>query len=153
MMSAKQLLRLFLFGALVIGGGLTIGYTFRPGAWYQGLLKPAFNPPPWVFAPVWTILYAMVAIAGWRIFEQPHAGSRAKLWAAQLVLNFLWTPIFFGAHQIGLALIVVLLLLAAILALIAASWPQDRVTAWLLMPYAAWVAFASLLNGAIWHLN
>ena len=76
-----------------------------------------------------------------------------KLWWTQLVLNFLWSPVFFGAHQIGLALVVILLLLAAILAFIATAWRQNRVAAWLFAPYAAWVAFASVLNGSIFTLN
>jgi tryptophan-rich sensory protein len=75
------------------------------------------------------------------------------LWWAQLALNFLWSPVFFAAHRIGLALVVILLLLAAILAFIALSWRRDRVSAWLFVPYAAWVAFASVLNGAILFLN
>jgi tryptophan-rich sensory protein len=76
-----------------------------------------------------------------------------KLWWAQLVLNFLWTPIFFAAHQIGLALVVILLLLATILAFIATAWRRDRVAGWLFMPYAAWAAFASVLNASIFALN
>lgn len=153
MMNWKRLLTLLFFLVLVVGGGLAIGYRFQPGGWYAGLHKPAFNPPGWVFAPVWTVLYVMIAVAGWRILEQDHSRRRPMLWWAQLALNFLWSPTFFGAHQIALAFVVILLLLATILALVVASWPRDRATAWLLMPYAAWVAFASVLNGAIWHLN
>jgi tryptophan-rich sensory protein len=76
-----------------------------------------------------------------------------RLWWAQLALNFSWSPVFFAAHRIGLALAIVLLMLATILAFIAASWRQDRMAAWLFAPYAAWVGFASVLNGAIWQLN
>jgi translocator protein len=76
-----------------------------------------------------------------------------KLWWAQLALNFLWTPVFFGAHQIGLALVVILLMLAAIFGFIATAWRLDRVAAWLFVPYAAWVAFASVLNGSLYLLN
>jgi tryptophan-rich sensory protein len=76
-----------------------------------------------------------------------------KLWWAQLVLNFLWSPVFFAAHRIGLALLVILLLLAAILTFPVMSWRQSRVAAWLFAPYAAWVAFAAVLNGSIWLLN
>ena len=79
--------------------------------------------------------------------------SCRRLWWAQLALNFLWSPVFFGAHQLGLALVVILLMLTAILAFIAAAWRLDRGAAWLFVPYAAWVAFASLLNGSIWMLN
>lgn len=141
------------FLALVLGGGLVLGFLTAPGAWYAGLVKPSFNPPGWIFGPVWTALYVLIAIAGWRVWRRDRRGRPMTLWWAQLVLNFLWTPVFFGAHQIGLALVVILLMLAAILAFVAASWRRDRVAAWLFVPYAAWVAFASVLNGALFVLN
>jgi len=141
------------FLVLTVGSGITIGFLTAPGEWYAGLAKPAFNPPNWIFAPVWTVLYILIAFAGWRTFERNRGGWVMRLWWAQLVLNFLWSPTFFGGHQIGLALLVILLLLAAILAFIIMSWRQDRIAAWLFTPYAAWVAFASVLNGAIWLLN
>jgi len=142
-----------LFLALVVGGGLAIGFLTAPGEWYAGLPKPSFNPPNWVFAPVWTVLYILIALAGWRIFERDRKGWPMKIWWAQLVLNFAWSPVFFAAHWIGLALIIILLLLAAIFAFIATAWRQDRPAAWLFVPYAAWVAFASALNASILALN
>jgi tryptophan-rich sensory protein len=144
---------LVLFLALVVGGGLGIGFLTAPGEWYAGLAKPTFNPPPWLFGPVWTVLYALITIAGWRVWHRDRTGRASQMWWAQLVLNFLWSPVFFGAHQIGLALVVVLLLLGVILGFIATAWRSDRVAAWLFAPYAAWVAFASLLNGSIWMMN
>ena len=138
-----------LFLALVVGGGLAIGFLTAPGEWYAGLPKPSFNPPNWVFAPVWTVLYILIALAGWRIFERDRKGWPMKIWWAQLVLNFAWSPVFFAAHWIGVALIIILLLLAAIFAFIATAWRQDRPAAWLFVPYAAWVAFASALNASI----
>jgi len=144
---------LILFLVLVVGGGLVIGFLTTPDEWYAALAKPSFNPPPWLFGPVWTVLYVLIAVAGWRIFTREGAGAPMKLWWAQLALNFLWSPVFFGAHRIGLALVVILLLLAAILAFIAAAWRADRLAASLFVPYAAWVAFASVLNGAIWMMN
>jgi translocator protein len=141
------------FLLLVVGGGLAIGIVTLPGEWYAALAKPPFNPPAWVFAPVWTFLYVVVAVAGWRTYRRDRYSGAMKLWAAQLALNFSWSPIFFGAHRIGLALVVVVLLLAAIVAYQAAVWRQDRVAAWLFAPYAVWVAFASVLNGAILMLN
>lgn len=149
----QRLVSLILLLVLVVGGGLAIGFLTAPGEWYAGLAKPAFNPPNWVFAPVWTVLYMLIAVAGWCCFERDRGGWPMKLWWGQLALNFLWSPVFFAAHRIGLALIVVLLLLAAILAFIAVAWRQDRTAAWLFVPYAAWVLFASVLNGAIWLLN
>ena len=144
---------LLLFLALVLGGGLAIGFLTAPGAWYAGLNKRAFNPPPWVFAPVWTVLYGLIAIAGWRIWHSDRNSRAMQMWWAQLGLNFLWSPAFFGAHQIRAALVIIVLMLAVILSFIATAWRLDRLAAWLFVPYAAWVAFASLLNGSIWVMN
>ena len=144
---------LILFLALVLGGGLVLGFLTTPGGWYAGLTKASFNPPAWLFGPVWTVLYVLIAVAGWRVWQRDRTGWPMKLWWAQLALNFLWTPVFFGAHRIGLALVVILLTLAAILGFIATARRLDRLAAWLFMPYAAWVAFASVLNGSIWMLN
>jgi len=141
------------FLLLVVVGGLAIGYLTAPGAWYAGLVKPTFNPPNWVFGPTWTVLYVLIAVAGWRVWLKGSRGWPMRLWWAQLVLNFLWTPVFFGAQRIDLALGVVLALLVTVLAFIVASWRRDRTSAWLFAPYAAWVAFASVLNDAILVLN
>jgi tryptophan-rich sensory protein len=146
-------LTLALFLALVLGGGLALGYLTAPGEWYAGLAKPWFNPPAWVFAPAWTTLYVLIAVAGWLVWRRDRGSMPMKLWWAQLVLNFAWTPIFFAAHQIGLALFVILALLAVIFGFIGTAWRHDRAAAWLFTPYAAWTAFASLLNGAIFVLN
>ena len=146
-------LTLILFLALVLGGGLALGAITVTGGWYETLVKPPLNPPNWVFGPAWTLLYVLIAIAGWRTWERARSGTAMKLWWVQLILNFLWTPVYFGAHQIGIALIVILALLATILAFLRASWTPDRVAAWLFLPYAAWVAFATYLNGSIWLLN
>lgn len=150
-MSGRAALAPFIL--LAVGGGLLIGVFTGPGAWYQALAKPSFNPPGWVFAPVWTALYILIAIAGWRVWQADRSGTAMKLWWLQLVLNFLWSPVFFSMQSIGGALAVILALLVAILAFIAAAWNTDRLAAWLFVPYLAWVAFASLLNGAIRVLN
>jgi tryptophan-rich sensory protein len=149
----KHGLSLVLFLVLVLGGGLVIGFVTAPNDWYAQLAKPSFNPPGWVFGPAWTALYILIAIAGWRVWNRDRAGWPMKFWWAQLALNFLWTPIFFSAHQIGLALLVILALLAVIVSFIVASWRHDRAASWMFVPYAAWVAFASTLNGAILVLN
>jgi translocator protein len=145
-------LTLALFVVLVLGGGTLIGFMTLPGAWYAGLAKPPFNPPNWIFAPVWTLLYILVAVAGWRTWQRER-GAGMTAWFIQLALNFIWSPVFFGAHMIGTALVVIVALLAAILGFIVMRWPRDRTTALLFTPYAAWVAFATLLNGSIWILN
>jgi tryptophan-rich sensory protein len=146
-------LTLALFIALVLGGGTLIGLMTLPGEWYAGLAKPPFNPPNWIFAPVWTLLYIMVAVAGWRTLQRGPRSAAMAVWFIQLALNFVWSPVFFGAHRIGAALVIVAALLATIIAFIVICWPRDRAAALLFTPYAAWVAFATLLNGALWYLN
>jgi translocator protein len=146
-------LGLCLFVVLVVGGGLTIGFLTAPSDWYAALAKPAFNPPAWVFGPVWTVLYVLIAIAGWRVWKRSTGSAAMKFWWAQLVFNFVWPPTFFAAHRIGFALVVILLLLATTLAFIVTSWERERAAAWLFIPYAAWVAFASALNVSILVLN
>jgi translocator protein len=141
------------FLALVVGGGLGIGLFTLPGEWYQGLNKPSFNPPNWIFGPVWTVLYVLIAIAGWRIWLAAPGGTAMKAWWVALVLNFLWSPAFFAAQNILLALVIILTLLAVILAFIAAARRFDRPASLMFVPYAAWVGFASLLNGSIFLLN
>jgi benzodiazapine receptor len=146
----RRVVTLALFIAVVLGGGLAIGVLTPPGAWYAALEKPPFNPPGWVFAPVWTLLYVMIAVAGARTYERV---SGFFLWLTQLALNFAWTPAFFLLHRAGLALVIVAALLAAILVFIWARWTADRISALLFVPYAAWVAFATLLNASIVVLN
>lgn len=127
-----------------------------PG-WYAGLVKPSFSPPNWIFGPVWTLLYAMMALSVWRILSLDPAtpGRRAALtlFFAHLALNAGWSFAFFGARSPGLGVMVILPLLAMILMLIVRLRPLDRLAAALLVPYAAWVSFATILNTAIWRLN
>jgi benzodiazapine receptor len=150
-MPSRAALPLFLL--LSVGGGLLIGTLNIPGAWYAELAKPSFNPPNWLFGPVWTVLYVLIAIAGWRTWRTARNGRAMKLWWAQMVLNFLWSPTFFGAERITLAAVIIFILLAAVLAFIAVTWRSDRVSAALFVPYALWVAFAALLNTSIAALN
>ena len=126
------------------------------GTWYVTLAKPAFNPPNWIFAPVWSALYLMIAIAGWRAWRRA-TGAQLRLaltaYAVQLALNLSWSFVFFGARLIGPALAVIAALLVAILANAFLFWRIDRAAGALLVPYAAWVSFATLLNAALWRLN
>ena len=126
------------------------------GGWYATLAKPAWNPPSWVFGPVWTILYAMMAVAAWRVWLQggwSQQKTALRLYLLQWAQNALWTPLFFGLHRPGWALAEILVLLAAILATMRAFWHVDRPAGVLLLPYAAWVAFATVLNWTIWMMN
>lgn len=142
----------------VAGAGGAITAT-SVGGWYQALAKPPFNPPDWLFGPVWSVLYAMIALAGWRVWRlrgwTTDGALNAELvaWAVQLGLNLCWSFVFFGARMIGAALVEILVLLAAIVVTGHLFRRVDRVAAWLLVPYAAWVAFATLLNAALWRLN
>ena len=146
----RRALVTLVFLVIVLGGGLAIGAVARPDGWYTALAKPPFNPPNWVFAPVWSLLYVMIAVAGARSYER--AGGFA-MWVAQMALNFAWTPAFFLLHRPAVALAIVVALLVVILAFIRACWTADRVSALLFVPYAAWVAFATLLNAASVVLN
>lgn len=141
------------FLVLVVGGGILIGFTTAPSEWYAALQKPSFNPPNWIFGPVWTLLYVLIAVAGWRTWKRSRKGTSMFVWWVQLALNFAWSPTFFGLQQIGAALVIILALLASIIAFVAVSWRGDRAAAWLFIPYLAWVAFATLLNASIYALN
>ena len=149
----KNWLTLVGFIVLVLCGGTAIGFATLPGAWYQSLVKPAFNPPNWIFGPVWTILYVMIAVAGWRLWEHHRSSAAMKIWWLALVLNFLWSPTFFGMQQLGLAFVIIVAMLLSIFAFIFQSAKLDRTSALLFIPYAAWVSFATLLNASLWHLN
>ena len=136
-----------------IGGWVTADSV---GTWYRTLQKPVFNPPDWVFAPVWTLLYLMIALAGWRVWRRVGlSGARAGMvaYSAQLALNLAWSFLFFGGRLIGIALAEILLLLVVIGVNAVLFWRVDRLAGWLLVPYVAWVAFACVLNFALWRLN
>ena len=132
-------------------------------SWYAGIIKPALNPPSWVFGPVWTILYALMGIAAFIIWKKldsnPEIEIRKKVKIAliifffQLLLNTSWSIIFFGLQSIGGALIMILFLWFAILATIITFHKISRPAAWLLVPYILWVSFAIYLNYSIWILN
>lgn len=141
------------FLLVVLGVGSLIGIVTAPGEWYASLEKPPFNPPSWLFAPVWTTLYILIAIAGWRTFERDARSPEMALWIGQMLLNWLWSPLFFVLHWLWPAVAVIVVLLALILTFIARTWRHDRVSAWLFVPYAAWVCFATLLNVSLALLN
>lgn len=131
----------------------TGAFTGMPGAWYAGLQKPAWNPPPWVFGPAWTLLYTLMAVAAWRVWKR--AGFSRPLWLyfIQLALNAAWTPLFFGAHALGWAFAELVVLWLAILLTWLSFRKVDAAAGWLLVPYLAWVTFAGSLNFEVWRLN
>ena len=136
-----------------------IGSVFTSGAipgWYRDIAKPEWTPPSWVFGPVWTALYLMMAVAAWLLWRQGGFPSQRKpliLFLVQLTLNAAWTPLFFGLHSPGLAFAEIILLWMAIAATLAAFRRTHLVAAWLLTPYLAWVSFAAVLNFTLWRLN
>ena len=124
--------------------------------WYAALLKPSWNPPAWVFGPAWTTLYLMMATAAWLVWREggwKQQGRALTLFLVQWLLNALWTPLFFGMHQTGLALVEILLLWLMIAATLRAFWRVKKSAGWLMVPYLAWVSFATVLNYTIWRLN
>jgi translocator protein len=132
------------------------GVFVSTGGWYAGLVKPSWNPPSWLFGPVWTVLYALMAVAAWLVWREGgwKAQKRALgLYLVQWALNALWTPLFFGLHRPGLAFADILVLDMAVLGTLIVFWRVRRVAGALLVPYALWVAFATLLNYTIWRLN
>lgn len=141
------------FFALTLGGGILIGTLTAPGDWYAQLSKPAFNPPNWIFGPVWSVLYVLIAMVGWRQFETDRSSAAMKLWWAQMGLNFLWSPTFFVLQLPWFALVVIAALLIVIVVFIARVRNSDRVSALAFLPYFAWVAFATTLNFSIAILN
>jgi benzodiazapine receptor len=152
------------FGALVallalsaVVAGISAAATIENvRTWYPTLVKPAFNPPNWLFGPVWTLLYIAMAVAAWRVWRlraRSDVSRPAGLYLAQMALNFAWSLIFFGMHRIGAALVDILGLTVLLTLTLLLFWRRDAIAGALLAPYLAWVSFAAVLNFAIWRLN
>ena len=133
-----------------------INSSFPVDDWYDELTKPAWNPPNWLFGPVWGVLYLLMAIAAWLLWRKSGLAGAAVplgLFVLQLALNAAWSWLFFGRHQLGLAFIEILVLWGAILATIIGFWRLNPISGILLVPYLLWVTFASVLNFTLWRLN
>ncbi len=131
------------------------GALFQPGSWYRGLDKPAWTPPNWLFPVAWTTLYLMIALAAWLIATTKHewATLGLALWAWQLTLNAIWSPVFFGLRRLRIALGVISLLWLVIAAMIVVFAPIHAGAAWLLVPYWVWISYAVALNTTIYQRN
>jgi len=146
-------------GSLIVGTTATIFTEPNIPTWYAGLIKPEFNPPNWLFAPVWTALYILMGIAAARVWKKQASEGRKGVtielgfWGAQLVLNFFWSAIFFSLHLLQAALVEMGALWLLILTTMVLFWRRDRIAGLLFLPYLAWVGFAFLLNLFIWRLN
>lgn len=157
-MSAELLFVIFL--AAGISAGLT-GMLFKPGAWYNTLIKPSFTPPNWVFPVVWTSIYILSAAAAARVagvgqdglMLEPKTGLALALWALQIALNTLWTPVFFAAHRMGLGMAVLAALWLVVAVMMVVFFSLDLIAGVLLVPYLAWLSLAAALNWRVWRDN
>lgn len=141
------------FAAGAIGSSVTIESV---RTWYPTIAKPAWNPPDWIFAPVWTTLYVVMATAAWRVWRKAEPAAARRLlviYGVHLVLNALWSVVFFAFHRPDLALVEILVLWSLLVTLLIRFWRADRLAGVLWSPYVAWVTFATGLNATIWYLN
>lgn len=141
-----------IFLAACFAAGST-GGLFSPGEWYARLQKPWWTPPDWLFPVAWTTLYICMAAAGARVAVSPGNGLAMALWALQIALNGLWTPVFFGLKRMRLGLIVLCLLWASVAATLLALWSVDRIAGLLFVPYLMWVSVAGMLNYTVLRMN
>lgn len=141
---------IFLLAAATAGA---TGMFFQPGSWYDSLQKPGFTPPGWVFPIAWTTLYVLMAWSAARLAVLPGAGLVLGLWALQIALNTLWTPVFFGAHRLGAAMAILAALWLVVAVLVVLAWRMDRLAGALLLPYLAWLTLAGTLNFSLWQNN
>lgn len=142
---------------LAVGGISGLFTVTGVESWYQTINKPSWNPPSWVFGPVWTTLYVMMGVALFLVWKSGSSDILKRtaiiLFAVQLMLNFFWSFIFFNQHQVGWALVEIIVMWIFILLTILAFGNISKVAAWLLVPYISWVSFATILNYTIWKLN
>ena len=144
------LILLITFIASALGGFTTAAFK-EP--WYSEVILPSFNPPSWVFAPVWTILYLMMSVAIWKIWINSFNLKILKLYFIHLFFNGTWSIVFFGFHQIGLALINLVIIIIFIILLMKSYYVRDKVSFYLMTPYLLWSSYALILNSSIFLIN
>jgi tryptophan-rich sensory protein len=150
----RRPLLFFLVATLGVGAAASLFTAPAIPTWYASLNRPAFTPPDWVFAPVWTALYILMAFAAWRVWKKTGLRSpEMAAFAVQLALNFLWSVLFFALHRIGAALLEIVVLDVAILATLVLFFRRDRLAGFLLLPVLAWVLFATVLTRTLGQLN
>jgi len=143
----------FFIFLLACAAAASTGIIFNPGPWYASLVKPGFTPPDWLFPVAWTVIYLLLAWAGYRLALIPGSQTVIALWAAQIALNTLWTPVFFGAHQMFAGLVIITLLWLVVAAMVVLTLRLDVITGLILFPYLAWLCVAAALNFSIWRNN
>lgn len=129
------------------------GALFMPGDWYRTLDKPSWTPPDWLFGPAWSVLYLMMAIAGWLVWQAEGFGPALAVWGLNLAFNAAWSWLMFGRRQIALALVDAIAMLVTIVAFMLLAAPVSSTASWLFLPYLAWVAFATALNTSLLRRN
>lgn len=137
----------------IVGAAAASGAVFMPGSWYASLRKPTWTPPDWLFGPAWTVLYIMIAVAGWLVWSVDGFGIALAVWGANIFFNAAWSWLMFGRHRIELAFLDALAMLLTIVAFIAVAKTSSPTAALLFIPYLAWVVFAAALNFEILRRN
>ena len=143
----------FFIFLLACGAAATTGIIFKPGQWYERLIKPDFTPPNWAFPVAWTLIYLLLAWVGYRLSLIPGSQVLLALWAAQIALNTLWTPVFFGAHRIFSAMVIIVVLWLVVALMVLMAFRLDVISGLLLLPYLGWLSVAAALNFAILRKN
>ncbi|WP_024656980.1 TspO/MBR family protein [Pseudomonas syringae USA007] len=143
----------FFIFLLACSAAAATGIIFKPGAWYESLQKPSFTPPNWAFPVAWTTIYLLLAWAGYRLTLLPGSQTVLALWAAQIALNTLWTPVFFGANRIAAAMVILALLWIVVATMIVMALQLDIITGLILFPYLVWLSVAAALNFSILRHN
>lgn len=143
----------FFIFLLACAAAASTGVIFQPGQWYESLKKPGFTPPNWLFPVAWTIIYLLLAWAGYRLSLMPGSQAVLALWAAQIALNTLWTPVFFGAHKPFAGMVIITLLWLVVAAMVVMALSLDVITGLILFPYLVWLCVAAALNFSILRNN
>jgi tryptophan-rich sensory protein len=143
----------FLVFLLACGAAASTGFFFKPGQWYESLVKPAFTPPNWVFPVAWSTIYLLLAWAGYRLTLIPGSQEVLALWAAQIALNTLWTPVFFGAQRMFTGMLILTLLWLVVAVMLVMALQLDVITGLILLPYLGWLCVAAALNFSILRNN
>jgi len=152
--AARRPMLAFVLVTLVVGSAASAFTQPQIATWYLHLIHPSYAPPDWVFAPVWTTLYVVMAVAAWRVWRHTGLNSTEIIfYAGQLILNFAWSGIFFALHRMDLALAEIIALDLAILATMILFFRRDRLAGLLFLPYLAWNMFATFLTYDFWQLN